>query len=205
MEATGQEASLVAPEPLQQQESLSSPSTLGVARKPSGGGQKAGKASWLLVCRHLANQLARFSFFFLFFFYFIQGGHSKKGGKKRDFSTPTFKHAPLSCPFLVTVTMSFRGSLLQLLLQLPAKLWNSFFFLPNFGVVSGAHLHMAGVKMFASLSYFIMSSAYIFLRKNRMFPACYTEIVKFNFTFIFTLFLSHTVTHTQEHKSLGAQ
>lgn len=80
-----------------------------------------------------------------------------------------------------------------------------FFFLPNFGVVSGAHLHMAGVKMFASLSYFIVSSAYIFLRKNRMFPACYTEIVKFNFTLIFTLFLSHTVTHTQEHKSLGAQ
>lgn len=60
-------------------------------------------------------------------------------------------------------------------------------------------MHMAGVKMFASLSYFIVSSAYIFLRKNRMFPACCTEIVKFNFTLIFTLFLSHTVTHT--HRS----
>lgn len=37
-----------------------------------------------------------------------------------------------------------------------------------------------------------------------MFPACYTEIVKFNFTLIFTLFLSHTVTHTGAQKSWGS-
>lgn len=82
-----------------------------------------------------------------------------------------------------------------------------YLFLPNFGVVRSAHMHVAGVKMFPSLSYFIVSSAYIFSSKKKWNVS---SLLHRNFEvqlyfYLLPLFFSHTVTHIQKHKSLGAQ
>lgn len=75
----------------------------------------------------------------------VQGGHSERGGKK-DFSTPTFQHVPLSCPFLVTVTMSFQSE--SAATSAPASCQiTEFSLMPNYGVVNSTCMHMAVVKM----------------------------------------------------------
>lgn len=144
-------------------------STLEVARQPSIGGLQAGKASWLLVCRLLANQLVLLSFFFTW---------SKEvilRGEEKDFSTLTFQHAPLSCPFLVTVTMSFQSESAASCDPASCQIME-FSMLPNYRVVSSTHIHMAVVKMSASLSYFVVSSTYSFLCKHIVGHAFSTQL-----------------------------
>lgn len=134
-------------------------STLEVARQPSRGGLQAGEASWPLVCRRLANQLALLSFFFTW---------SKEvilRREEKDFSTPTFQHAPLSCPFLVTVTMSFQSESTASCDPASCQIVE-FSMKPNYRAVSSTRIHVAVVGMSACLSYFVVSSTYSFLCKH---------------------------------------
>lgn len=57
----------------------------------------------------------------------------EEGGKK-DFSTPTFQHVPLSCPFLVTVTMSFQSESAATSAPASCQIME-FSLMPNYGVV----------------------------------------------------------------------
>lgn len=69
-----------------------------------------------------------------------------RGEEKKDFSTPTFQHVPLSCPFLVTVTMSFQSE--SAATSAPASCQiTEFSLMPNYGVVNSTCMHMAVVKM----------------------------------------------------------
>lgn len=138
-------------------------STLGVARQPSGGGRQAGKESWLLVCGLLANQLALLSFFFFSFTWskeVIARGEEKKISQLPPSSMSHF-HVPFWC-----VTISFQSESAATSAPASCQIME-FSLMPNYEVVSSIHMHMAVVKMSASLSYFMVSFTYIFMCKDK--------------------------------------